>query len=70
MRFIILAALVLPLGACANLDALGQPGGIGSKVLDNLEGCSRTYRGALGAGVTGSFEINCEPRPLPPTPPL
>lgn len=55
-----LAVAAVSLGGCANLDALGRPGGVGQKVLDNLEGCDRTYRGAIGAGVTGSFEINCK----------
>jgi hypothetical protein len=31
----------------------------GLAILSHLEGCKRTYRGALGTGVTGSFEIEC-----------
>lgn len=61
-RAILLAAcavMSLSLSACANLPNLGS-GGVGEKVLQNLEGCDREYSGALGAGVTGSFKITCK----------
>ena len=64
-RSVILAGVALAclsLSACAGLPDLGS-GGIGEKVLTNLEGCSREYSGALGAGVTGSFHIKCDPQP-------
>lgn len=63
-RVILLAgglAACLSLSACAGLANLTQAGGIGEKVLNNLEGCRRHYQGALGAGVTGSFDITCDP---------
>lgn len=56
-------AAALSLSACSSLGALTQSGGIGEKVLTNLEGCHREYSGALGAGVTGSFRIICDPAP-------
>jgi hypothetical protein len=62
-----IACLSLP--ACSSLDAALQPGGVGEKVLTNLEGCHREYSGALGAGVTGSFRIICDPAPTKATPP-
>lgn len=62
-----LACLSLP--ACSSLDAALQPGGVGEKVLTNLEGCHREYSGALGAGVTGSFRIICDPAPSKTAPP-
>lgn len=55
----------LSLSACSTLDAALQPGGVGEKVLSNLEGCHREYSGAIGAGVTGSFRILCDPTPVP-----
>ena len=51
------------LSGCGSLSALAQPGGVGEKVLQNLDGCYREYSGALGAGVTGSFRIVCDPAP-------
>lgn len=67
------ALACLSLGACSSLDAALQPGGVGEKVLTNLEGCHREYSGAIGAGVTGSFRIVCDPDPelpgKPTTPP-
>lgn len=38
---------------------------IGARVLDHIEACKRHYQGALGAGVTGSFDITCEPQIVP-----
>lgn len=70
-RSVILAACAaasVALSGCASLSNLTQAGGVGEKVLQNLEGCHREYSGALGAGVTGSFRITCEPgqgRPAP-----
>jgi hypothetical protein len=68
-RSVILAACAaasVALSGCASLSNLTQAGGVGEKVLQNLEGCHREYSGALGAGVTGSFRIVCAPtQPLP-----
>jgi hypothetical protein len=52
------------LSGCAGLTTLlasptGKDETLGQAVLQHLELCRRTYRGALGAGVTGSFEIEC-----------
>ncbi|ADG11403.1 hypothetical protein B7G68_15160 [Caulobacter segnis] len=69
------ALACLSLSACSSFDAALQPGGVGEKVLTNLEGCHREYSGAIGAGVTGSFRIICDPAPSseagvkPATPP-
>ena len=41
----------------------GKEGAMGQAILQHLELCKRTYRGALGAGVTGSFDIECPARP-------
>lgn len=64
------------LSGCSTLANLAQPGGVGDKVLQNLEACHREYSGALGAGLTGSFHIVCDPAPAKteapaasPTPP-
>lgn len=59
------------LSGCSTLANLSQSGGVGEKVLQNLEGCHREYSGALGAGVTGSFRIICDPKAAaePATPP-
>jgi hypothetical protein len=57
------------LSGCGSLSALTQSGGVGEKILTNLEGCHREYSGALGAGVTGSFRIICDPAPIQPAPP-
>lgn len=54
------AAACLSLSACSTLSNLGA-GGVGAKILDNLEACRRHYQGGIGAGVTMSFDINCEP---------
>jgi hypothetical protein len=51
------------LSGCSSLANLTQSGGVGEKILTNLEGCHREYSGALGAGVTGSFRIICDPAP-------
>lgn len=67
-RALILAACVaasVALSGCANLQGLTQAGGVGDKILTNLEGCRREYSGAIGAGVTGSFRILCEPAAAP-----
>ena len=64
MKRVLIAGVALAacasLSACASLGNLTQSGGIGEKVLQNLEGCDREYSGALGAGVTGSFRITCK----------
>ena len=59
------ALACVALSGCSSLEALTQSGGVGEKILTNLEGCHREYSGALGAGVTGSFRIICDPAPAP-----
>lgn len=56
-------ALGLSLSACGGLSALSGDG-VGKQVLTNLEGCDRHYEGAIGAGVNGSFRIDCKAQPL------
>lgn len=63
-----LAAVSLALGGCTgitNLLQTGQPGA--ASVLGNLQQCDRHYEGALGAGMTGSFRIECKAQPPAPT---
>ena len=67
LRVAACAAACVALSGCASLSNLTQAGGVGEKVLQNLEGCHREYSGALGAGVTGSFRIVCAPTPAPAT---
>jgi hypothetical protein len=71
-RIFIAAACIAGAGlsGCAGLTTLlsaqaGKDSTLGQAVLQHLELCRRTYRGALGAGVTGSFEIDCPPQPGP-----
>lgn len=63
MKLKIFAAALAALSLCAcntlNPVAAGQTSA-GEKVLDNLKDCKRHYTGAIGAGVTGSFDIQCE----------
>ncbi len=69
MKRVIVAGLLLPavsLSGCSSLNAALRPGGVAEKVLTNLEGCHREYSGAIGAGVTGSFRIVCDPAPASP----
>lgn len=69
-RVVLIAAACVALSGCAGLNAAVQPGGLGEKVLDDLKYCKREYEGALGAGLTGSFRIQCDPLPPPaPSPP-
>ena len=58
------------LSGCANLTSLlaapaGKDSTMGQALLQHLELCKRTYRGALGAGVSGSFEIECPAQSAP-----
>lgn len=58
MRLLILS-LIIPLSGCATATQ--------QQVLNNLEGCTRVYKGAvqggvLGAGFIGSVDIQCNPR--------
>ena len=70
-RFVIVAASITAGGAlsgCAGLTTFltapaGKDGIMGQAILQHLELCKRTYRGALGAGVTGSFDIECPAQP-------
>lgn len=61
-------ALSVTLSGCSGLSAFlttpGSKGGtIGSAILQDIQGCDRHYEGALGAGVTGSFDITCKAQP-------
>jgi hypothetical protein len=63
------------LSGCANLTTLlaapaGKDSTMGQALLQHLELCKRTYRGALGAGVSGSFEIECPAQSAPTGPGL
>ncbi len=62
---VILTALSIALAGCGGVvPMIGAPGGgAGSQVLQNLQGCNRHYEGAIGAGVTGSFRIDCPAQP-------
>lgn len=67
---VVVAAAASFLCACTGLTTLltapaGRDSTMGQAVLQHLELCRRTYRGALGAGVTGSFEIECPAQPAP-----
>jgi hypothetical protein len=72
-RFAVIAAAIstaASLCGCAGLTTLltapaGKDSTMGSAILQHLELCRRTYRGALGVGVTGSFEIECPALPGP-----
>ncbi len=57
-------ALAVPLSGCASMSSFltapaGKDSTMGQAILQHLELCSRNYKGAIGAGVTGSFEIDC-----------
>ncbi len=70
-RFVIAAASIgagAALSGCAGLtNFLTAPTGkdrtMGQAILQHIELCKRTYRGALGVGVTGSFDIECPAQP-------
>ena len=56
------------LSGCAGLTTFltapaGKDGTMGQAILQHMELCKRTYRGALGAGITGSFDIECPAQP-------
>ncbi len=62
----LIAFACLPLTACAGGSSVFTGTGDNTaSVLGNLQGCHRIYRGSisagLGAGASGSFEIECEP---------
>ncbi len=68
------AAAASLLSGCAGLTGLltapaGRDSTMGQAVLQHLELCRRTYRGALGVGITGSFEIDCPAQPAPASSP-
>jgi hypothetical protein len=63
MKTLIVAAAAICLSGCASFP--GAPT-TGNQILQNLEGCKRTYRGSIGIGVTGSFDIECAPQAAPP----
>lgn len=59
-------------GACIALS--GCAAATQEKVLTNLEGCTRIYKGAvqggiLGGGFIGSVDVNCSPKAVPPSEP-
>lgn len=67
IRIAILAVAGLALTGCAgSTAAFTGTGDNTASVLGNLQGCHRIYRGSisagLGAGASGSFEIECEPK--------
>lgn len=44
---------------------------VGARILNDIQGCKRTYGGSLGpAGIQGSFNISCDPQPAPAVIPL
>ena len=64
------ACVAMALSGCAGLTTLmtapaGKDSTMGQAILQHLEQCRRTYRGALGVGVTGSFEIDCPAQATP-----
>lgn len=67
MKRLILAAAVaaaaLNTAACASFPGSNSAG---EAVLKDLQGCERHYQGAIGAGVNGSFKIDCLPAAAPP----
>lgn len=66
MRSILLAGVcLLTLSGCAS-GMGGSP--LTSQVLDNLEGCTRSYVLTVGGLLppAGSLQINCEPQPAKP----
>lgn len=66
-----LVAVCALLSGCASLPSLSGPNGssaVAEALLKNLQGCERTYSGGLGAGVTLSVQIHCDPvASVPPT---
>ncbi len=65
IKILAIAVAGLVLSGCASLgtflNADQSDKSVGARVLNDIQGCTRSYRGALGAGVSGSFEINCDP---------
>lgn len=67
MKTIVIVAAGVALSGCSTVTQ--------EKVLTNLEGCKRIYNGAvqggiLGAGFTGTVNIECPPRPASDEEPL
>lgn len=65
MRIIALAAL------CAALTGCASSGGTTQQLLQNLQGCERTYQGnigGLGLGQGIAVTIRCEPNQGQPAP--
>lgn len=65
-RLLPLLAAGLLLSGCAGVgDFLTRQQGddtIGAKVLADIQGCSRSYTGAIApTAIQGSFTINCDP---------
>lgn len=60
-----LAVAAVAMSGCANvgefLTTQQADDTVGARILQDIQGCTRTYRGALGTGITGSFEIACDP---------
>jgi predicted NBD/HSP70 family sugar kinase len=77
-RFVAIAAAICTaaaLSGCAGLTTLltapaSKDSTMGQAILQHLELCKRTYRGAIGVGVTGSFDIECPAQPAPAIPGL
>jgi len=69
LQLIAAAAASLAVAGCSAvpLDLGGDSAG--AQLLKNLDKCKRVYRGAIGAGVTGSLYIYCPgstPAAVPP----
>ena len=66
-RFVTVAASIAAgaaLSGCAGMTTFltapaGKDGTMGQAIMQHMELCKRTYRGALGVGITGSFDIEC-----------
>ncbi len=66
VAFAALSIAALPLAGC-NTVTQGH-------ILDNLQGCTRHYDGAVngsltGAGFTGTIKVDCDPKGGPAVPP-
>lgn len=65
MKLALLTGIALALAGCSTVTQ--------EKVLTNLEGCKRVYKGAiqggvLGGGFIGSVDVTCDPKDDPEGP--
>ena len=65
MKPLILSVLLSSCFVLCGCASLGLPNGdvAGQAILKDLQGCDRHYEGAIGAGVNGSFKIDCKAAP-------